>query len=90
MLHSCANRIRLWPLRRDDHSGVLIGASETRRADWPSCVLANGVSTRIDRLPAREEQSIAREQGQVAASCYRSSIKQRKQSKAIIIDLSTC
>ncbi len=90
MLRSCANRIRLWPLRRDDHSGVLIGASETRRSDRPSCVLANGVSTRIDRLPAREEQSTAREQGQVAASCYRSSIKQRKQSKAIIIDPSTC
>ncbi len=27
----CVNRIRLWPLRRDDHSGVLIGTGGTRR-----------------------------------------------------------
>ncbi len=48
----CVNRIRLWPLRRDDHSGVLIGASGERRSDWPAHVLANDVSTRIDRLHA--------------------------------------
>ncbi len=42
------NRIRLWPLKRDDHSGVLIGAGGTRRSDWPAGVLANDVSTRID------------------------------------------
>ncbi len=29
----CVNRIRLWPLRRDDHSGVLIGAGGERRSD---------------------------------------------------------
>ncbi len=40
------NRIRLWPLRRDDHSGVLIGAGEMRRSDRPARVLANDVSTR--------------------------------------------
>ncbi len=46
----CVNiRIRLWPLRRDDHSGVLIGAGEARRSDWPVRVLANDVSTRIGR-----------------------------------------
>ncbi len=45
----CVNRIRLWPLRRDDHSGVLIGAGGRRRSDWPARVLANVVSTRIDR-----------------------------------------
>ncbi len=45
----CVNRIRLLPLRRDDHSGVLIGVGETRRSDWPARVLANDVSTRIDR-----------------------------------------
>ncbi len=44
----CVNRIRLWPLRRDDHSGVLIGAGGERRSDWPPHVLANDVSTRID------------------------------------------
>ncbi len=37
----CVNRIHLWPLRRDDHSGVLIGAGGTRRPDWPARVLAN-------------------------------------------------
>ncbi len=35
------NRIRHWPLSRDDHSGVLIGADGTRRTDWPARVLAN-------------------------------------------------
>ncbi len=42
------NSICLLPLRRDDHSGVLICAGETRRSDWPARVLANDVSTRID------------------------------------------
>ncbi len=41
--------IHLWPLRRDDHPGVLIGTGETRRSDWPARVLANDVSTRINR-----------------------------------------
>ncbi len=45
----CVNKIRLWPLRRDDHSGVLIGADGTRRSDRPARVLANEASTRIDR-----------------------------------------
>ncbi len=52
-------RIRLWPLRRDDHSDVLTGAGGERRYDWPPHVLANDVSTRIDRWPAREDRSIA-------------------------------
>ncbi len=30
------SKIRLWPLRRDDHSGVLIGAGGARRSDWPA------------------------------------------------------
>ncbi len=42
----CVNRIRLLALRRDDHSGVLIGTGGTRRSDWPARVLANDVSTR--------------------------------------------
>ncbi len=54
------NRIRLWPLRRDYHSGVLIGAGERRRSDLLARVLVNDVSTRIDREPASEERSIAR------------------------------
>ncbi len=66
----CVNRIRLGPLWRDDHSGVLIGEGMTRRSDCPARVLANGVSTRIDRFPTHEERSIARVHGQVAASCY--------------------
>ncbi len=45
-------RIRLSPLRRDDHSGVLIGAGGERRSDWATRVLANDVSTRIDQLHA--------------------------------------
>ncbi len=28
--HDCVNRIRLWSLRRDDHSGILIGACVAR------------------------------------------------------------
>ncbi len=34
----CVNRIRLWPLRRDDHSGVLTGAGGERPSDWPERV----------------------------------------------------
>ncbi len=45
----CVHRIHLWPLRRDDHSGVLIGASGTRRSDWPARALANDANSRIDR-----------------------------------------
>ncbi len=49
MWRGCVNRIRLRPLRRDDHSGVLIGAGGMRISDWPVRVLANDVSMRIDR-----------------------------------------
>ncbi len=45
----CVNRIRPWPLRRDDNSGILIGTGGTRRSDWSARVLANDVSTGIDR-----------------------------------------
>ncbi len=34
----CVNRIRIWSLRRDDHSGVLIGTGGMRRYDWPARV----------------------------------------------------
>ncbi len=46
------NRIHLWPLSRDDHSGVLIGAGGARHSDWPARVWANDVNARIDRLHA--------------------------------------
>ncbi len=36
--HGCVNRIRLWLVRRDDRSGVLIGADGTRRFNWPERV----------------------------------------------------
>ncbi len=49
MPRGCVNRTHLWPLSRDDHSGVLIGAGWVRRSDWPARVLANDISTRIDR-----------------------------------------
>ncbi len=32
----CVYRIRVWLLRRDHHSGVLIGAGGERRSDWPA------------------------------------------------------
>ncbi len=34
----CVNRIRIWPLKRDERSGVLIGAGGTYRSDWPERV----------------------------------------------------
>ncbi len=37
----CVNIVRLWPLRRGGHSGVLIGAGETRCSDWSARMLAN-------------------------------------------------
>ncbi len=30
----CVNSIRIWPPRRDERSGVLIGVGGTRRSDW--------------------------------------------------------
>ncbi len=45
----CVNRIRLLPPRRDDHSGVLIGAGGMRRSGWPARVWADDVSTGSDR-----------------------------------------
>ncbi len=70
MPRGCVNRIRIWPLRRNEHSGVLIGAGGTRRSDCGARVLANELSTRIGRWLKRDERSIARVKGQVAASCY--------------------
>ncbi len=43
-------RLCVWnSLMRDDHSGVLIGAGWKRCSDRAERVLANDVSTRIDR-----------------------------------------
>ncbi len=52
----CVNRIRLWPLRRDEHSGVLIGAAETWRFDWPARVWSNDISMKIDQLHAYRDK----------------------------------
>ncbi len=41
--------MRLWPLRRDDRSGALIGAGGERRSDWPAPMQADDISTRIDQ-----------------------------------------
>ncbi len=49
MPRGCVSRIRLCLLRRDDHSGVLIGAGGTQRSDRLARALANDISTRIDR-----------------------------------------
>ncbi len=49
------NRIRPWPLRRDDHTAVLIGAGGRQRSDWQTRVLANDESTIIDRYPMCKE-----------------------------------
>ncbi len=70
----------LVPLRRDDHSGVLIGAGGMRRSDWPVRVLANDVSTRIDRLHA------CRDKWQLAATIYkaRESIGSRRAAQRSI------
>ncbi len=38
MPRGCVYRIRLWTVKQDDHSGVLIGAGGTRRSDWPELV----------------------------------------------------
>ncbi len=43
----CVNRIRFWLLRRDDHSGVLIGAGWTWRCDWPARVKAVDVRATV-------------------------------------------
>ncbi len=45
------NGIRIWPPRRDECSGVQVGAGGTCRSDWPE--------------RAREKKSIARVQGAI-------------------------
>ncbi len=40
------SRIRLWPPRHDDRSGVLIGVGGTRRSDWPESAFAINVRAR--------------------------------------------
>ncbi len=52
----CVNRIRIWPLRRDDHSRVLIGVGGMRRSDWPARVLTNDVITRVNRSRAMSDR----------------------------------
>ncbi len=68
MLRGRGNKIGFWPLRRDDHSDVLIGAGGRRRSYLPARVLANDVSTRFDRLHT------CREKWQVAATMVSQSI----------------
>ncbi len=41
------SRIGIWTPRRDERSGVLIGAVGTRRSDWP-CALETINSTRAE------------------------------------------
>ncbi len=64
------NRIRFWPLRRDDQSCVLIGAGGTLRSVWPARVLAYDVSTSIDRLHAwRNKQAWGMNLGPIVMGC---------------------
>ncbi len=64
------NRIRLWPLRRDEHSGVLIGAGGTRRFDWPVRVLTNDESVDIPRAKS-DQLHACRDKWQRAATGFR-------------------
>ncbi len=60
-------RILLWSLRRDEHSGVLIGAGGTRRSDWPARVLTNDES--VDSPLAKSDQlHVCRDKWQLAAT----------------------
>ncbi len=38
VMRGCVIRIRLWPPRRDERSGVLIGAGGMWSSDWPERV----------------------------------------------------
>ncbi len=42
-------KIRLWSLRRDDSSRVMIGAGGTWLSDWPERMWAFGVHARNDQ-----------------------------------------
>ncbi len=44
--------MRLWPLRRDERSGVLIGAGGMRRSDWPELMSENRSIKRVQGLAA--------------------------------------
>ncbi len=62
---SCVPKINLSPLRRDDLSGVLIGADGGRRSDWSVRVQTSEISTTIDRQPA------CRDKRAPSLSCYK-------------------
>ncbi len=62
--------IRLWPVRRDESSRVLIGAAGRSRSDWRRRTLGALIGQSACRLLvcACEQKSIARAQG-LAAAC---------------------
>ncbi len=67
MPRGCVYKIRLWPLRRDDHSGVLIGACGTQRSDRPASVTKARES--IDSTRAKSDRLHAyRDKWQIAAT----------------------
>ncbi len=63
-------RLRLWPVRRDDSSRVLVGAAGRSRSDWRRRTIGAVIGQSACRLLACacEQQSIARAQG-LAAAC---------------------
>ncbi len=46
---ACVHSIRLWPLRRDDSSRILIGTGGTSRSNWAERASVFGVRARSDR-----------------------------------------
>ncbi len=68
------NRIRHWLLRRDDHSGVLIGAGGERQSDWHcqrTCWLMTQARESIDSPHAKTDRLHAcTHKWQLAATKY--------------------
>ncbi len=62
----CEQNSHLAAYRRDERSGVLIGAGGMRRPDWPERMKAVGVHARSDRQHACKDKSTHSEYEQ----CY--------------------
>ncbi len=53
---------RIWPPRRDNRWGVLIGAGGTQQSDWPRAHVITWADMQGPRLLAREERLIQKRQ----------------------------
>ncbi len=68
--HRSVFRIRLWPVRRDDISRVLIGAAGVWRSDWRRRTVGAPIGRRARSLLALAREAIDSMRAGAATSCF--------------------